>query len=363
MRRLLSARRAQASPARTATGYRRGNSRQLLALVPLLGLALFLLANKPADAAPTLAPGETRAFSTPDGGETGCRIGTLAVACGTPELRFNGTGFDLAAKEVRAVFDPVAGTVGEANHASAALFNDFTISASDPGPGGVIEAHVSAGFDYNAFLLGAAAYTVDAELNLVISDVTGGAPGVPVASTTLASRDRSGDQGLTDISAGGQYVVLMDEGGGLKALLQRGHTYRITVQATAYGAALVLGRPSSDVTVRLNSLHVTLDEDEVEQLAAHDAAVRAELAEHDALIQALIAQHDADIKARLDGIQDDLDEIKTLLITPQGLRPGFPYNNKSSGKNAPASSTDSTGSDQSSAGTRSRSSAWSRLFR
>ena len=274
-------------------------------LIPLFGLAFFLAASIPANAAPDVAPGATHVFSTPDGGETECRIEALAVACGFPFVRFSGTDFDTGTKEVSAVFSPVVGTVGEANHASASLFNDFTItdaSLTASGSDGVISAHVSAAFDYRAFLLGAAAYTVDAELNLVISDVTGGAPGVPVASLTLATRDRSGDQGFTDVSVGGQSVVLTNEGSGFTVLLRRGHTYRITFQATAYGASLLVGAPSSDVTAMLNDLRVTLDDDEVELLIQHDMDIKDALATHD---------HD---------VKQLLHEVIRHLHTPNGRR-------------------------------------------
>jgi hypothetical protein len=48
-----------------------------------------------------------------------------------------------------------------------------------------------------------------------------------------------------------------------------------------------------------------------------------------------LAKHDGDIKTelaiiknQLNGINQGLDEIKTLLLTPQGLRDGFPINPK-----------------------------------
>ena len=326
MKRLLLSFLSPTMTMRTVYSHQRGYPSRTHALIPLLAFAFFLAATTAAFAAPSVAPGATHIFPTPDGGETECRIDVLAVACGFPQVRFSGTDFDAVTKEVTAVFYPVVGTFGEANHASASLYNDFIVSDSvitSRSSDGVILAHISAGFDYNAFLLGAAAYTVDAELNLVISDVTDGAPGVPIASHTLATRDRSGDQGLTDISAGGQSVVLTNEGGGFTVLVRRGHTYRITFQATAYGAALILGRPSSDVTAKLKSLHVTLEEDEVEQLAMHDDAIRSDLAAHDATIQAQVSQHDADIKDLLRDLRERQEHIIQLLLTPQGRRESY----------------------------------------
>ncbi len=59
-------------------------------------------------------------------------------------------------------------------------------------------------------------------------------------------------------------------------------------------------------------------------LAQHDADIKAAIAAHDAMIKMVIAEHDADIKARLTQIDMMLAEIKDLLITPPGRRPGFP---------------------------------------
>jgi hypothetical protein len=282
---------SRSASADTSAGERNRWNNPLKLTIAILCLSLFLATPGSASAAPEIAPGATRNFSTPDGGETECRIDSLSVNCGFPTLRFSGTDFDTGAKEVYAVFEPTVGTFGEANHASASIFNDFTVTESSltpPGSGGVIPAHISVGFDYRAFLLGSAAYTVEGELNLVVSDVTDGAPGVPVASLVLATRDRSGDQGLTDIGSGGQSVVLQNEGNGFTILVRRGHTYRITFQATAYGAALLVGRPSSDVTAKRNQLRVTLDEDEVELLMQHDTDIKDAIASHDHDVKQLL---------------------------------------------------------------------------
>ena len=48
------------------------------------------------------------------------------------------------------------------------------------------------------------------------------------------------------------------------------------------------------------------------------------IAAHDLMIKAALAQHDADIKTRLDQVDAKLMEIRDLLLTPQGLRPGWP---------------------------------------
>jgi hypothetical protein len=90
-----------------------------------------------------------------------------------------------------------------------------------------------------------------------------------------------------------------------------------------------------------SQLSVTVDEDEVEQLDGHDTDIKSAIARHNAAIKATIGQHDADIKAelaeikdKLGKIEDDLAEIKRLLITPQGRRPGFPLKDTGSGTSA-----------------------------
>jgi hypothetical protein len=55
-------------------------------------------------------------------------------------------------------------------------------------------------------------------------------------------------------------------------------------------------------------------------LTAHDLAIRTQLATHDADIKRELAE----IKKKLDDQQALLEEIKKLLLTPQGRREGFP---------------------------------------
>ena len=59
--------------------------------------------------------------------------------------------------------------------------------------------------------------------------------------------------------------------------------------------------------------------------------MKGALSVHDSAIRGLLATHDADIKRELAAIRRKLDEnnalldeIKRLLLTPQGRREGFP---------------------------------------
>lgn len=275
-----------------------------------LATALLLTAAPDAGAGPDLDPGDSFAFSAPDGGSRECRIEDSVGDCDNTRWRVGllgqQTGFDLALREVRAIFQPdVRVGVGAANHASASLFNDFGISGGDT----LVAAHVSTTYDYESLLGGAAAYTIDVGLSLVVSDVTGGAPGVVVGSHTLMAQERSGDQGVTDVSGGGVTTNLNGEGSGFTVWLRRGRTYRVAFQAAAHGSLLVLGAPDAEIFARWSELRVSLDEDEVALLDQHDAELKAAL-----------AQHDMDIKALLMGLQAGQQEIIRLLLTPQGLR-------------------------------------------
>lgn len=63
-----------------------------------------------------------------------------------------------------------------------------------------------------------------------------------------------------------------------------------------------------------------------DQNMAHDANIDADLVAHDANIDADLVAHDIDIKARLDEIQAKVDQAIQLLLTPKGIRAGFPTN-------------------------------------
>lgn len=251
-------------------------------------------------APPAVAPGQGHAFTNADGGFVECRANRSNRTCGSFGLvrplqaRFSRSGrsFDVSAKT------PLNTGLGLPWIASAGIFNDFSI----PGPGTLVPVRVSVTYDYESQLLGAAAYAVSSEMQLTLADITAGAPGVQVGSTTLSSRERTGDQGFTDVSAGGQVDTLLRESGSLSLLLLRGRTYRITVAGSATAAALLVGDPSAALSAKWTQLGVHVDEDEFEALVDHDANM-----------ERLLRRHDSDIKA-------GQAEIIRLLLTPQGRR-------------------------------------------
>jgi hypothetical protein len=288
-------------------------------LALLFGAVLLLAQPAPANAAPEVAPGETLVFSAPDGGSRECRIQSFSFSPGDcdfprwsvpptliPPAPRMSTDFDVGARTVQAFFQPILPLdLSEDNHASATIFNEFTVAGSE----GEVAAEISVTFDFDGFLAGSFAYVVEAGLSLVLSDVTAGAPGVVIDSLPLLEKDRSGDQGFTDVALGGAAFVELGEGGGIKALLRRGNTYRIGFQAFARGASLLVGTPGAKAVATWSDLRVTLDEDEVQLLGEHDEA-----------IQSQIADHDRDINERLDVIDARQKEIIRLLNTPQGQR-------------------------------------------
>jgi hypothetical protein len=106
----------------------------------------------------------------------------------------------------------------------------------------------------------------------------------------------------------------------------------------------IVGVMRADASAKWSRLSVNVGEDMVELLSIHDQQVKAALLGVQSTLLGAISQHDKDIKAelatikgQLTGIEKDLDEIKTLLLTPQGLRAGFPIN-----PNNPKSNTTST---------------------
>ena len=68
---------------------------------------------------------------------------------------------------------------------------------------------------------------------------------------------------------------------------------------------------------------ISMGTDITEQLSLHDVEIKAAIAAHDASMTHLLDVHDTEIKAMLEQVLDDLDEIRRLLITPQGRRPGW----------------------------------------
>jgi len=266
----------------------------------------------------SVEPGGEVVLMDVDGGGVNCRRGTSGGVDFLPDclLGFLGTNADPGANSVRArsfaALNPVTfvTAIGVPNYATAHLYKDIMVEGP---PGTHVPVEISALFDYKNFFLLAAAYVASSSLSLHVVDLQ---TGLPVASTTLFETGRDGDQGFTDIAIGDQRLVLVDSSGDLALLLRRGREYRIVFELEVMSQVLAVGSVEADAMAELKKLTVRVDEDEVEQLADHDYAVRMEL-----------ATHDGDIKALLQEVLEDLAELRAnqyeivrLLNTPQGRR-------------------------------------------
>lgn len=263
----------------------------LVALVLSLGLV------GPGDAAVLVAPGETAVFAQGDGGQVACRLGTAERRCDRGNFFAEATA---SSRTVEAAFGPasIGSGFGTPRVARAEIHNDFGI----PGPpDNLVDVQISLGYNFDGRVGGTAAYEAAATLSLRIEDITSSPP-VPIGSHEVFRQDRSNDQGLTDIAFGGERYVLDGESSSFVVRLRRGRTYRLWFTVEAMVELFLLGQGRARAIATWTHLAARVDEDEVEQLAKHDAAVMEEF---------------ADIRRRL-------DEIKRLLLTPQGRRPGFP---------------------------------------
>lgn len=302
-----------------------------LALVAIVPLAAY--------AAPSVNPGETLLFAHADGGGTQCRTadGSLpdTVNCS------GATTFNASQNHVRAVFHATLpiNSLGKAHYSTAWVYNDFSIPGN---PTNLVDAQISVKFDCVGEILATAAYDAKATVTLEVDDITPGGPVLPVTSSTIFQQERSGSQGFTDISSGADLEYPRGDTASIQVKLRRGRTYRITFKAETLSEAFGIGEILGDCSATWNQLSVTAGADQVELLSQHDADIKSAIATHDADIKAAIAAHDttmkaalalhdADIKHKLDeldgkltDISAKLDEIKSLLLTPQGRRPGFP---------------------------------------
>lgn len=274
-----------------------------------------------AHAQPTVAPGGTVVFTEADGGTVTCR--RLETITCIPVIVTGST--DAAGRFVsaRSVI-PVTGA-GVPNYATATIFNDFTIAPGQTD--GVVNAQVDVTYDFFSSMNVAVLSKVEADLSVSIADVTFGAP-IPVAASVLVHQTRTSDNGVTDVSQGTENNNLAAANGHFQAQLRRGHTYRVQFTLETVGEVSLLGVARVVSQAAWRRLAVTIDEDEVALLSAHDSEVKWRLASHDAEIKALVAKHDAEIKALLaehdHDIKQLLAEVIKLLNTPTGRRPEFP---------------------------------------
>lgn len=305
---------------------RRSIQRSLVAA--LVSLGVFASA---ADAAiPVLAPGEEVTLTSPDGGGSVCREGTSGNVFEPRDCAsatFLGTNTNVAAGTMRGrVQKGLANpSLGIPNYATGLLYANFSL---DGPPEHFVPVHVSATGDYRNFFLLGAAYLVKSELSVHVVDRQ---TGETIASHSLLATSRDGDQGFTDVSAASERQVAEDASFGFTVLLRRGGDYRVEMQLEAMAQVLVAGAVEVDARADWNAITVRVDEDEIDALAehdaavlsaiaAHDAAISAQLSEHDAAISAQVAQHDTDIKALLLELREGQQEIIRLLLTPQGRR-------------------------------------------
>jgi len=300
-------------------------------------------------------------FSAVDGGGRDCRVKDWHVACGVidwipdlfgvnPWVAFLPiTGltplepFPYGA--IRTLSNPSTKTIGAAftnfgflnvatydqfgipHHATSWLYKDIRIE--DPSSrGNFVDVQISITHTWEGGIVGGGNYEGRISLSVEMEDITDAVTGpTGIGSFDLVSRDRSGDQGITDISAGGVTYDRNNDTNHFLVKLQRGRSYRIYFKAEAYGSPLVASGIESSIRARLDKIGVGISIDAADQIAIHDAEIKAALAAHDEKIAKKLAVQEKDIKdikEMLQGMMVNLEEIKRLLITPQGRREGFP---------------------------------------
>lgn len=286
----------------------------IVAALCLIGGSLIMSNAMPAaaQAIPEVLPGETITFTTATDGATECREGDLPIfACDTHEF-LDLTHAVPRDNEVRTnaiITIGDSGLLGIPYYSLASISNDFFIPGS---PDTLADVHITVSYDFTGVFRVLGLYTVSNSLLLRVQDRTSG---IFVAAHEIENMQRQGDQGFTDMTVGHERAVLKDQKAHFTVKLRRGGLYRLHFQLmTSAGTTLVIaGRIAANATAKWHTLAVTVDEDEVEQLAYHDMR----LAEHDLAVRQAIAQQDADIKVLLRKIRDDLKEIKQLLTTPE----------------------------------------------
>lgn len=269
----------------------------------LAGLAVLALAT-PALAQEVVGPGESVSFVTATDGADGCRRGSVSLRrftrfdCGVEFLGETAARPNLNEVETSARLTHVltGGLLGVPLYSEASVSNDFFI----PGPpDNIVTVHITVSYDFFGNFVSGGLYTLQNSLSLRVQDRS---YGTFVASQELVAMQRQGDQGFTDVALAQEREALPAQKAHFTVKLRRGGLYRLHFELRSSGVTFIAGLMRADAFAKWHILTVSVDEDEVEQLDIHDM----------------------DIKARLKGIEDDLAEIKELLRTPQGLRPGFP---------------------------------------
>lgn len=346
--------------------------RKNTSLYPWLIGMVFILLIQPGTlmaAVETIPPGEKHDFSEADDGKKACYYYSLGIyvpaanaLCGNfippwaAQLPpYTNTGYNAAKNRVSAAYsnayipDPT-NLAGPAHYASSAVYNDFKIDGPEEG-GGLVDTQIAITYSLSGGILGGFSYDGEISVGLTVEDITDPSNPMPVGTLELFKKDRSGDQGLTDIAMGATQVALKGETARYIVKLRKGNTYRVWFGAQAFATTPLISGAEVSINAYWSELRVDVDEDEniAELLAQHDAEIKAAIAAHDSKIETVLDahdlkietaldSHDQDIKALLAQIQAQLVEIKQLLLTPPGRREGYPLKPfKSKGRKFPPS--------------------------
>lgn len=277
---------------------------QLRLAIAVLVAAGMLVMLPSARAQSSVAPGQTLNFANPDSGSRECRTNNRVFNACASSL-FDGTGWNESLHRVHAkIIKPPPAALNPPSYAKGSLHNAFTIGGT---PGHWVNVEFSTEYDINwaEIAVAGAAYS-EVNLMLEVRDISSG-NGFPMTTHTLYQLRRDNTQGVTDVSGSTERQYKPGETGHFEVLLATGRTYQLSFTLEVMGGAFA-GTTASEATAYWKRLTVKVDEDEVELL--DDLAIALE-------------RHDVDIQRRLDLVDTQLREIKALLQTPQGKRPGW----------------------------------------
>lgn len=286
-------------------------------------------------AQPVVEPGGVIFLTTADGGEKDCRYYSagldvpvwdpLDVLCSLPPwtqqvppyiLTWYDASLKLAAAAYSNAYIPdLSNIASSAHYASGAVYSDFSI---DPGDGGesLVDAQISILYDLHGGLLGALSYDAEMSLTLSVQDITIPLEPAAVGSLELFKKDRSGDQGLTDVAGGATQVSLKGETARFLVKLRRGHTYRIWFTAGAFTTTPLISGADVGISAAWKELSVNLagDDNIAGLLAQHDLEMKNELASHDLNIEGDLMAHDLTVKADIESHDANLVAHDTNLV-------------------------------------------------
>lgn len=303
-----------------ATGFTTGSKAQSverrrlawLMLCSLMLLLCLLTADASADTPALRNPGETASFEYATDGATLCRRGTreslLDITC---SLLGGKTAARPLQREVETRASVVQGVqdVGIPQYSEASISNDFEISTDGSGFNQLVDVTISVKYSFFGNFVAAGLYTLENSLGIRIQDRT---TNTFVATHTLESMQRQGDQGFTDIALAEERAVKPEEYAQFTVKLRRGGLYRIHFQLQSYAVSFIVGNMRADAWADWEFLKVSIDEDEVELLVNHDANINARL---DDIEETLESQGE-----QLDEIERLVREVQRLILTPQGKR-------------------------------------------